>query len=125
MAKNIAIAVESAPNGGTRVSGHFGRCSSFFVYRLDNDNKVIKQEDHPNQLGGIHSGACQLPPYVKQFDVNVIIAGGMGTKAIAQFNNFGIEVVTAPGLIPLEALELYLHGKIKGYDACTQHEGNC
>lgn len=125
MNKNIAVAVETSPNGGPKVSEHFGRCSSFFVYRLDGDNKIVKQEDHPNELGGMHTSACQLPPYVKQFNVNVVIAGGMGMKAISQFNNFGIEVITAPGLVPNEALELYLEGKIKGYDECKHHDGEC
>ena len=125
MAKSIAIAIEPTPAGVPKVSEHFGRCTSFFIYRLDDDNKIIKQEDQPNQLGA-HSGACQLPPYVKQFNIDVIIAGGMGVKAITQFNNFGIEVVTAPGLVPAEALGLYLDGKIKGYDTCNhQHDDEC
>lgn len=126
MAKSIAIAIESIPNLGKRVSEHFGRCSSFFIYRLDDQNNIVKEEDQPNKLGGMHTGACQLPPYVKQFNVDVIIAGGMGAKAIAQFNNFGIEVVTAPGFVPNEALQLYLDGKIKGYDTCSHHhDGEC
>ncbi|MFC2139043.1 NifB/NifX family molybdenum-iron cluster-binding protein [Bacteroidota bacterium] len=125
MSKNIAVAVESVPNGETRVSEHFGRCTSFYIYALDNDNKIIKQEDHPNQIGGQHSSACQLPPYVKELNADVVIAGGMGMKAISQFNNFGIEVVTAPGLVPQEALELYLSGKIAGYDPCKHHDGKC
>lgn len=125
MAKSIAIAIEAAPNGGPKVSEHFGRCTSFFIYRLDDENKIVKQEDQPNQMEGGHTSACQLPPYVKQFNIDVIIAGGMGVKAITQFNNFGIEVVTAPGLVPAEALELYLEGKIKGYDTCNHHDGEC
>lgn len=125
MSKSIAVAIETTPSGEKKVSEHFGRCSSFLIYRLDDDNKINSQEEHPNELGGTHSGACQLPPYVKQFNINVIIAGGMGMKAIAQFNDFGIEVITAPGLVPKQALELYIEGKIKGYDECNHHDGEC
>jgi len=121
MSKNIAIAVENTPSGEQIVSEHFGRCSSFMIYTVNDENQIEKKVEEPNSLEGGHTSTCQLPPIVKQLGANVVIAGGMGMKAIAQFNNFGIEVITAPGLLPDEALALYLKGEVKGYDPCSEH----
>jgi predicted Fe-Mo cluster-binding NifX family protein len=117
----LAIAVEINNNGDRIVAEHFGRCSEFNVYEFDDEKKIIKDEIYFNPLSGEHNGACQLPGYVKQFNVNAIIAGGMGQKAISNFLNFGIDVITAPGKACKDALDLYLEGKLSGYDSC-KHE---
>jgi len=127
MNQRIAIAIEEI---GTeeRVAEHFGRCTKFNVCELDEQKNVVKTETFFNPLAGEHSGACQLPGYVKQFNVNTIIAGGMGQKAVSNFLSFGIDVITAPGLLYEEALHRFTQGKLLGYEACKHghdHEHNC
>jgi predicted Fe-Mo cluster-binding NifX family protein len=120
MNQRIAIAIEE--NGTEeRVAEHFGRCSKFYVCELDEQKKVVNTETFFNPLAGEHSGACQLPAYVKQFNVNTIIAGGMGQKAVSNFLSFSIDVITAPGLLFEEALERFAHGKLMGYAACNHN----
>lgn len=127
MNQRIAIAIEE--NGAEeRVAEHFGRCSKFIVCELDDEKKIIKTEDIANPLAGQHSGACQLPGHVKNFNVSTIIAGGMGQKAVTNFLGFGINVITAPGLVYSEAIDLYLSGQLQGYEACKHnhdHSHNC
>ncbi len=120
MNQRLAIAIEEI---GTKeiVAEHFGRCSKFNVCELDEQKKVLKAESFFNPLAGDHGGACQLPAYVKQFNVSTIIAGGMGQKAVSNFLSYGIDVITAPGLAYEEALNLFIEGKLKGYEAC-KHE---
>lgn len=103
-----------------KVAEHFGRCTKFKVCELDEDKILIKTEIYFNPLVGEHNGACQLPGYVKQFNVNTIIAGGMGQKAINNFLNYGINVITAPGLEFKKALKLFVEGKLDGYNICKQ-----
>jgi predicted Fe-Mo cluster-binding NifX family protein len=122
MNHRLAVAIEEL---GTeeRVAEHFGRCSKFYVSELDEKNNILKTETFFNPLAGEHSGACQLPGYVKQFNVNTIIAGGMGQKAVSNFISFGIDVITAPGLLYEEALNGFIKGDLKGYEACKHdHE---
>lgn len=123
MNKRLAIAIEEL---GTeeRVAEHFGRCSKFYVCELDEQNNVVKTETFFNPLAGEHSGACQLPGYVKQFNVNTIIAGGMGQKAVSNFLSYEIDVITAPGLKYEEALNGFIHGKLTGYEACKHDHDN-
>lgn len=127
MPTRLAIAIEES-NNQERVAEHFGRCSKFNVFELDEMKSIIKQEEYFNPLAGQHSGACQLPGYVKQFNVDTIIAGGMGQKAVSNFLSFGINVITAPGLLLGEAIELFKEDKLSGYTACAHehgHDHNC
>lgn len=127
MTQRIAIAIEEF-NNQEFVAEHFGRCSKFYVCEFDEQNKILKTETFFNPLAGQHSGACQLPGYVKQFNVETIIAGGMGQKAVSNFLEYGINVITAPGRIYEEALKLYLEGKLEGFEVCTHghsHSHNC
>ena len=121
MNDRIAIAIEEGDNGRETVAEHFGRCSKFKVCEFDDDKTLIKTEIYFNPLVGEHNGACQLPGYVKQFNVKTIIAGGMGQKAVNNFLNYGISVITAPGLLFQDAFDHYLQGKLRGYEAC-KHE---
>ncbi|MBN2365345.1 MAG: dinitrogenase iron-molybdenum cofactor biosynthesis protein [Calditrichaeota bacterium] len=125
MTKRIAITVSDSSNGELQVADHFGRCSQFFVYEIDENLKVIKEESYQNPLAGHNGGACELPGYIRDLGAHVIIAGGMGRKAIDNFNSFNIEVVTAPGAAVVDAVTDYLNGQLKGYDPCAGHEGGC
>jgi len=123
MNQRLAVAIEET-GAEEKVAEHFGRCSKFYVCELDEQKKVLNKETFFNPLAGEHNGACQLPAYVKQFNVNTIIAGGMGQKAVSNFLQFGISVITAPGLIYEDALNLFIEGKLSGYDACKHEHGH-
>ena len=125
MNHRLAIAIE-VDGTQEKVAEHFGRCSKFNICELDEQKKVIKKETQDNPLAGQHSGACEIPGYIQQFKINTIIAGGMGQKAIAKFDQFGIDVITAPGLLYEEALKLFIQGKLSGREACAhEHDHSC
>ena len=119
----IAVSVEDLPQGKAVVADHFGRCSKILIYEVNEEKKVVKEEVYYNPLQSGHGGACELPAYVKEYNANVIIAGGMGRKAVMQFNQFGIQVITAPGADILDALYGYLKGDLNSYEECAGHQG--
>jgi len=83
---------------------HFGHCQSFAIL-TENDGKVVKKEllTPPPHEPGV------LPRWLHGLGVNVIIAGGMGARAIDLFQQAGIKVVTgAPNLAPEVLLDQYL-----------------
>lgn len=122
MNHRLALAIEECSDNVDKVAEHFGRCSKFIVCEINQNKEVIMKETYFNPLSGHHNGQCQLPGYIKQFDVNTIIAGGMGRKAVANFHQYGIEVITAPGLQYEEALNLFLQNKLSGYEECAGHD---
>jgi len=119
MNQRLAIAIEET-NALEKVAEHFGRCSKFYVCEIDQQKKIISKETFFNPIEGEQHGACQLPAYVRQFRVDTIIAGGMGRNAVASFQQNGINVITAPGLIYEAALNLFIEGKLSGFEICQQ-----
>lgn len=121
MNHRLAIAIEECSENIDRVAEHFGRCSKFIICEINSSKQVVVNETYFNPLSGHNEGQCQLPGYIKQFDVNTIITGGIGHKAVTNFHQYGIEVITAPGLGFNEALNLYLKNKLSGFKECLGH----
>ena len=61
-----------------------------------------------------------LPRWLHKLGANVIIAGGMGAKALDLFAQDGIDVLTgAPPLAPEELVQQYLDNSLKtGGNVC-------
>ncbi len=123
MNQRIAIAIEEK-TAEEIVTEHFGRCSKFYVCELDDQNKLLKKETYFNPLSGENGNVDQLPAYVKQFNVNTIIAGKMGQKVVTNFLSNGIDVITAAGLNYKEAINLFIQGKLSIYVARTHDIGH-
>ncbi|MEF3245077.1 MAG: NifB/NifX family molybdenum-iron cluster-binding protein [Caldisericaceae bacterium] len=108
------------------MSYHFGHCPYFVI--VDVDGTVVSNvESIQNPLADEHN-AGDLPSFMKERDVDVIIAGGMGPKAREFFESYGIQtVIGAYGKVK-DVLEEYLHGKIsynpKEEACCSEEENN-
>ena len=81
--KKIAIATDSG-----MVAQHFGRCPNYTIFDLDAE-KISNKVEIPNP--GHSTGF--IPKYLHEQNVNVIISGGMGRRAVDLFNQFGIEPI--------------------------------
>ncbi|MFH1037236.1 MAG: NifB/NifX family molybdenum-iron cluster-binding protein [PVC group bacterium] len=79
----IAISTDSG-----QVSAHFGRCPEFTVVGIE-DGKVISQEVIANP--GHHPGF--LPKFLSERGIGAIVAGGMGLRAQALFDEMGMKAV--------------------------------
>ncbi len=87
----IAIPAEDDKGLESNVSEHFGR-AKYFVF-VDIEDKEIKgYEVVEAPLEG--HGAGDLPGFVKEHGGEVVLAYGMGQKAVNYFNELGIAVVT-------------------------------
>lgn len=124
MNNRIAIAINNNDQQTKQVAEHFAQSSEFIVYEINENQETVKTETYFNPLKNHQSGTCQLPGYLNQFAINTIIAGGMGQKAIMNFHQFGIQVITAPRMNCEEALSQFLSKKIDSYEECTGHGDN-
>lgn len=88
---------------------HFGHCESFMVYHVEN-NEISSSENFPappHQPG-------LLPKWLGEKGIDMVLAGGMGQKAITLFNAQNIEVaVGAPAIDPQKAVEDFLSGNLQ------------
>lgn len=105
MNKVIAIPCESG-----MLTAHFGHAPEFaFVTCEGNDVKSVTMESAPPHEPGL------LPRWVAERGANVVIAGGMGSKAIELFRQNGVDVVTGVSGLEVEILaKQFIDGKLTG-----------
>jgi predicted Fe-Mo cluster-binding NifX family protein len=105
------------PLANGRLSTHFGHCERFALVDADQaEQKTIRREDleaPPHEPG-------LLPKWLAERGADTIIAGGMGRRAQALFEECGIRVVVgAPVETPERLVAAYLEGKLEtGPNVC-------
>ncbi|WP_298667160.1 NifB/NifX family molybdenum-iron cluster-binding protein [uncultured Methanofollis sp.] len=115
----LAIALD-----GNFVSGHFGHCEAYALFDVK-DGAVSRLPDLANP--GHEPGF--LPRYLAEHDVNAVVAGGMGPRAVDLFCQNGIEVFLGASGPVEDVAAAYAAGKlVPGESSCThgteEHE-NC
>jgi Mrp family chromosome partitioning ATPase/predicted Fe-Mo cluster-binding NifX family protein len=110
--KKIAVPIESG-----RLCNHFGHCETFAVMDVDMNNKtIVLREDLPAPP---HEPGL-LPRWLQERGVNVVIAGGMGSRAMGLFAERGIEVIVgASSADPESIVSNYLSDAlVTGQNVC-------
>ncbi|MDD4294105.1 MAG: NifB/NifX family molybdenum-iron cluster-binding protein [Candidatus Omnitrophica bacterium] len=104
---------------GDMVSAHFGRCPEFTIIDVE-ENKIVKKEVIANP--GHHPGF--LPVFLKERDVNIIIAGGMGMRAQMLFADQAIKTVMGISGKVDDVLNELIAGNLKGGESlCKPGDG--
>ena len=98
-----------------KLTAHFGHCQEFALIDVE-DNTVKKTETFvpPPHEPGV------LPKWLHDLGANVIIAGGMGARALDLFTQNDIKVVVgASALAPEELVKQYLNNTLRvGGNVC-------
>jgi predicted Fe-Mo cluster-binding NifX family protein len=117
----IAVAAEDNKGSEAFLSEHFGRCPFYMLVDVDNGEiKDVAAVESP--FYGSHGQPGEVPAFIKEIGAQVIIAGGMGPKAIGFFEQYGIQVVTGVSGTVREVVQRYLDGKVEGATPCMEHE---
>ncbi len=107
------------PVAGGKLCMHFGHCEQFALLEADAKTQTITSQQTlvpPAHEPGV------LPRWLHQQGANVIIAGGMGQRALALFAENGIQVVVgAPGDDPEQVVRAWLAGKLRTGDNVCDH----
>jgi predicted Fe-Mo cluster-binding NifX family protein len=109
----------AVPVSGGKLSAHFGHCEEFVIFSAKRD--MGKAEVEP--VGALEAPPHQpglLPAWLNERGVDVVIAGGMGSRAQSLFGQAGIEVVVgASGDDPKNIAQSYVDGTlVSGENAC-------
>lgn len=105
------------PVAGGVLCAHFGHCESFVLIDIDEDSRTVKATSTvaapPHEPG-------LLPAWLAGMGVEVVIAGGMGSRARDLFTGKGISVVTGAECLAPDALaKAYMEGELRlGENAC-------
>jgi len=100
-----------------KLTAHFGHCQEFAILDVE-DNEITNKEiiiPPPHEPG-------VLPAWLKEMGAHVIIAGGMGNRAISLFDQAGIQVITgAPVEDPEILVKDYLKNTLVAGDNLCDH----
>ena len=103
------------PLADGKLTAHFGHCQEFALIDVEG-NEIMKQETlvPPPHEPGV------LPAWLHDLGASVIIAGGMGGRAIDLFKQNSINVIIgAPALEPEELVKSYLNNTlVAGANVC-------
>jgi len=105
----------AVPLAEGKLTAHFGHCQQFALLDVEG-NDITKTETlvPPPHEPGV------LPKWLHEMGADVIIAGGMGARAMDLFAQNGIKVIVgAPCLAPEELVKMYLEDRLlSGANAC-------
>ena len=98
------------PLADGKLTGHFGHCRQFALIDVDagkiRNKKILTPP--PHEPGS-------LPKWLSELGTNVVIAGGMGARAVELLNQSGIKVLTgAPSDEPETLVMVYLNNTLAG-----------
>jgi ATP-binding protein involved in chromosome partitioning len=101
------------------LSAHFGHCDEFVFFDVDLARGEIvgevKATPPPHEPG-------VLPAWLGEMGANLIIAGGMGTRAQDLFKQKGIEVlIGASSEEPLKIIDSFINGTFTGGQNICDH----
>lgn len=110
---NMKIAVSSMDKTiDGSVSDVFGRCPYFVIAEIEKGKiektEIIKNES-TGQMSGAGMSAAQL---MAEKNVNAVITGNVGPRALDVLEQFNIKVYSGNGAIT-EVLQKYIDGKLK------------
>jgi len=116
--KRIAVSADDRDGLDSIVSPHFGRCPFFILVDMDGcevqDVRAVENPYYARHQPG------QVPGFIDGQDVDVMLTGGMGRRAISFFEQYGIQAVTGASGSVRHSLERYLGGALQGAEPCRE-----
>ncbi|MBN2135015.1 MAG: NifB/NifX family molybdenum-iron cluster-binding protein [Acidobacteria bacterium] len=102
-----------------KLSAHFGHCETFTIFDIDADKREVKDrntfEAPPHEPG-------LLPKWLADKGADIIIAGGIGQRAISLFEAQGIKVICgAPRMEGEQLIQEFMNGSLTTGDNLCDH----
>ena len=118
----MKIVISSDDNLGLdgQVSAHFGRCSHYTIVDVE-DGKITGASSVENPTLNNHQPGM-APRFIAELGADVILAGGMGPRAIQMFLAYEISSATGAYGPVRGAVEAYLAGQLRGVEACAHSD---
>jgi predicted Fe-Mo cluster-binding NifX family protein len=116
----IAVSADNRQGLDSVVSPHFGRCPHYILVDVEGHNVTGIQEVDSPFYG--HHQPGQVPGFIHSLGADVMLAGGMGGRAIMFFQEYGIEGVTGAYGTVRQSVERYLGGELKGAAPCKESQ---
>ena len=121
-AKKICVPTKTNEGLKARVYGHFGSAPFFTI--VDVEGKSVEVVDNGNRAHA--HGQCHPIASLQGREVDAVITGGMGSRAVQMFHDSGIKVFRAEAGTVEETVQKYAGGRLEEItleDGCRHHGG--
>lgn len=118
----IAIPIDEKKGLESHVFEHFGHAPYFLIVDI-RYGKIVDWEIKENPYVESHTPG-QLPYWLKELGVNVLICQGLGGRARIFFEKLGIKVVTGVSGIAGNIIDAYLKEKLSSRDYMPSSKWN-
>lgn len=109
------------PLQGTVCSPHFGGSEEVVIITVDDESRQILSEvflNFPEHRPGTY------PTFIAEQGVDLVIAGGIGERAIIMLADQGIRTLAgAPPLPPSQLVGLWIKGQLETAENTCDHDG--
>jgi predicted Fe-Mo cluster-binding NifX family protein len=114
------IAVSANENNGldSAIGAHFGRCPYFVLVDVAGGATQAVQTI-TNPYYSQHQPG-QVPGFIQSQGADVMLSGGMGGRAVAFFQQYGIQPVTGASGTVRQSVEQFLSGQLTGTAPCLE-----
>jgi predicted Fe-Mo cluster-binding NifX family protein len=110
------------PHENGRLHGRFGGCREFALVQVDAEKRVTQKTD---VLPAPEHKPGAIPRWLREQGVEVVIAGGIGHRALDIFSHHGITVRAGKPGARVEALVAsYLRGVLTNPPNGCEHHGH-
>ncbi|MGC8496870.1 MAG: NifB/NifX family molybdenum-iron cluster-binding protein [Thermoplasmata archaeon] len=106
----IAMPLKNSNKLDSELSEHFGHASYFGFVEIQ-DGKIVNYEIIANTFES--HGPGDLPNLIKQKNAEILIAYGMGQRALDFFESYNIKVITGVEGSMREIVEEYIKGNLE------------
>jgi predicted Fe-Mo cluster-binding NifX family protein len=114
----IGVAAEDGSGLQAEISRHFGRCPYYVILEAEEEKVEEPVRVIANPYATAHGEPGQVPSFLKEQGIEVIIAGGMGPRAVGFFDQYRIKVATGASGKVNEAVKSFLKGELKSGEPC-------
>ena len=116
----ICIPTETGEGFEARVHAHFGSAPIFTIF--ETETTALELVENPNNKH-LH-GTCQPLNALNGTNLDIVVCGGMGARAVQKLNQVGIKAYLAKGDTVEEVIQNYGTGDLQEItvsNACAQH----
>ena len=116
----MRIAVSANENNGldSAIGTHFGRCPYFVLVDVEGQ-AVTDVRTITNPYYNQHEPG-QVPGFIRSQEADVMLSSGMGGRAVAFFQQYGIQAVTGASGTVGQTVEMFLSGQLTGTAPCAE-----
>jgi predicted Fe-Mo cluster-binding NifX family protein len=119
----LAIPVLENKGDQSPISEHFGHADYFAFAEINDGNYEINVIENP--MAETHEPG-QIPYFMKENNVDVMVVRGIGGRAIQFFSDLGIQIYRGASGSVKEIVEEYIKGNVedKEYEVQDKHHHN-